>query len=146
MSRYVIKDTQAYDKGQVVQAFDTKSFTMLQVQKDKDGKLCQVISNLKPYTQVHMCFSGADVLNISSEATRIAVKEGLYEGDHFSSSGAKDTNGNVMTLQDQIKKGVARKTHVLIRVKDMSLLGSTKEMDYDMLIISDSCNQLVPLE
>lgn len=144
--RYVIKDTQAYENGQVVQAFDTKSFSMLQVQKDKNGKMCQVISNLKPYTQVHMCFSGADVLNISSEATREAVKTGMYEGDHFSSSGAKDNNGNVLTLAEQIKRGVARKTHVLIKIKDGATIGSTNEWDYDRLVISDNCNKLVPLE
>ena len=138
-------DLPKYERGEIALAINTNTGERLQVQKNKDGVMCQVISNLKPYTELHMCFSGANVLNASSEETREAVRTGIYEGDHFSSSGARNEKGEPLSLAEQIKKGVARKTHILIKIKDMAKVGSTNEEDYDRLVVSDSCNELRPL-
>lgn len=146
MNRYVIKDQEKYNSGEVVQAFDTKSFTMLQVQKDTNGKMCQVIGKQQAYTQVHLCFTGASVLNLSSENTQELVKTGKLACIEYRSSGALDNNGKIMPLKDQIEKGLARKIEVVAWLKDGFNVGATTEDAYEIHINADSSNKLVPLE
>ena len=109
-----------------------------------NGVMCLAIISGAAYTKVNPYQNKPNELNLTQAETDECFKNGSVEV--FRSSGAKDSNGNTLTREEQIKQGCARAISVVCTLKEGAKEGSQDLNDYEWLIIKDNATRFEPIK
>ena len=131
------KEQQAiYDNGGVAVGVRADNYSKVRV-ANINGKMCLAITTNNAYTKVNPYTAETTALNLTAEETKTAMSKGAVEV--FRSSGAKDSEGNVLTREEQIKQGCARVISVVASLKEGCK--GNNPADFEWLIIKDNATR-----
>lgn len=132
-----------YNKGEIATGIDLDTYKVFKVAKNKEGKMCIVISTNNVYTKVNPYTQENSALNLTQDETTRAINEGTIKV--YRSSGYK-VGDKTLTREEQIKEGVARVIEVCASLKEGTKLSKDNPLAYDWLILNDNANRLEPVK
>ena len=132
-----------YNNGGVALGVRADTYQKVRV-ANINGTMCIAITTNSAYTKVNPYMADNSALNLTQAETEQCFKNGSVEV--YRSSGAKDSDGNVLTREQQIKQGCARVISVVCTLKEGHKEGSQDYADYDWLIIKDNATRFEPIK
>lgn len=132
-----------YNNGGVALGVRADTYQKVRV-ANINGKMCLAITTNSAYTKVNPYMADNSALNLTQAETEQCFKNGSVEV--YRSSGAKDSDGNVLTREQQIKQGCARVISVVCTLKEGHKEGSQDYADYEWLIIKDNATRFEPIK
>ena len=132
-----------YNNGGVALGVRADTYQKVRV-ANINGAMCLAITTNSAYTKVNPYMADNSALNLTQAETEQCFKNGSVEV--YRSSGAKDSGGNVLTREQQIKQGCARVISVVCTLKEGHKEGSQDYADYDWLIIKDNATRFEPIK